>query len=297
MVRRLCSLLIESKPSPIAISGIRIPRMRKNEGSGARSTVNSLSSTNGSSATSSRTRPTAMNTAAPAVSTISSSSTRMRALEKWSASSLSMTGPSPCQGEPSRRIAHPLPGRCLVLEEAAVDHVKARHLDLELIERAVGGDDGARRLRPHVAVGGEPIAAVADTLDRQHTRDGAEPRVEPGTLGGLSLDLDDETAADDLPRQLGDRAHQHDLPLLEQSDAIAHALHLVEQMRREEHRHAFPLELLNHVEEFGGRLRVEAGCRLVENGDLGTLHHDLGEAETTFHAVREGAHFLVGDVE
>ena len=49
-VRRLCSPLIASKPSPIAISGTRKLRNDTNDGSGSREVVNSRRNRNGSSA-------------------------------------------------------------------------------------------------------------------------------------------------------------------------------------------------------------------------------------------------------
>jgi len=49
-VRRLCSLLTASKPSPIAINGTRKPSMATKDGKGSRASVNRRSSRNGSSA-------------------------------------------------------------------------------------------------------------------------------------------------------------------------------------------------------------------------------------------------------
>ena len=94
----------------------------------------------------------------------------------------------------------------------------------------------------------------------------------------------------------GTAAQQHDAAGLEQRDAIAHALHLIEQVRGQQHGDALVLELLDQVEELERRLRIEAGGRLVENGDLGALHHDLGKPEPLAHAAREGRDTLVGDV-
>ena len=83
---------------------------------------------------------------------------------------------------------------------------------------------------------------------------------------------------------------------LEQRHAIAHALHLVEQVRGQEHGHAFALERLDELEEFDRRGGIEAGCRLIEDRDLGLLHHDLGKAEPLAHAARKRADPLVGNV-
>ena len=86
------------------------------------------------------------------------------------------------------------------------------------------------------------------------------------------------------------------LPSLNKRDPVAHALHPVEQMRRQQHGDAAMLERADDVQQLDGRLRIEARGRLVEDGDLRVLHQDLGEAEPLAHAARERRHPLVGDV-
>ena len=119
----------------------------------------------------------------------------------------------------------------------------------------------------------------------------------PGEAGAVGLDLDHKSGAQHLAREIGDRAHQHDTPGLEQRDAIAYALHLIEQVRGQQHRDAVGLELADQLEEFERRLRIEPGGRLVEDGDLGALDHDLGKPQPLPHAARECRHPLVGDFE
>src|SRR5947209_19945149 len=101
----------------------------------------------------------------------------MRALSKWSASSLSTTVPRPCQGEPSRRIAHLLGVGRVLLEEARVDRIEAWIVDGKPRERAVRRHHGAGRFGAHIVIGGHLID-VAGLADAHDARDGAEPRRE-----------------------------------------------------------------------------------------------------------------------
>src|SRR5260370_11642895 len=100
----------------------------------------------------------------------------MRALAKWSASSLSSTVPRPCQGEPSRCIANLPFRRGLLLEEARVDRVKARIVDREARQRTIRRDDRPRRLGAHVVIGGEAVGMLCGVLDVENPRNGAKPR-------------------------------------------------------------------------------------------------------------------------
>ena len=118
-----------------------------------------------------------------------------------------------------------------------------------------------------------------------------KPLGQPRTIG---LDVDHVTAAEDLPAKLGHRAHQRNAAAGKQRDAIAHALHAFEQMRGEQHRNAFGFEAADDGQQFRSRVRVEPGCRLVENGDLRALHEDFGQAEALSHAAGEGADAFVG---
>ena len=97
------------------------------------------------------------------------------------------------------------------------------------------------------------------------------------------------TAAEHPARQLGHRAGEGDAAPVEQRDPVADALHLVEMMRRQEHRRAVRLQATNHVEKFLRRMRVECGRRLVEDRNARALHQHLGEAESLAHALRVGA--------
>ena len=89
---------------------------------------------------------------------------------------------------------------------------------------------------------------------------------------------------------------EHDIALAEQRDPVAHALHAVEQMRRQQHRDVAMLEIADDLQQLQRRLRIEAGGRLVQDRDLGVLHQDFGEPEPLAHAAREGVDRLVGNL-
>ena len=67
-------------------------------------------------------------------------------------------------------------------------------------------------------------------------------------------------------------------------------------MRRYQHGDTIGLKVADHVEQLEGRLRIEAGGRLVEDRDLGTLHHHLGEAETPLIPCEQVATLLSADI-
>jgi hypothetical protein len=95
------------------------------------------------------------------------------------------------------------------------------------LERAVHRDDRARCVRPHVTVRRHAKAIGGDRLHIGNARNGRKP---PRDATALGFHLDDKTGSEHLGRKLADRAHHHDTPCLEQRDAIADALHLIEQM-------------------------------------------------------------------
>ena len=67
------------------------------------------------------------------------------------------------------------------------------------------------------------------------------------------------------------------LPSLNKCDAVANALHPIEQMRGQQHAHAVLLELADDIEQLDRRLRIETRGRLVEDRDLRVLHQDFGK--------------------
>src|SRR5262249_41406964 len=98
----------------------------------------------------------------------SHSSTRMRTLERWSLSSLSITTPSPFKAEPSRRMAFSLLG--MLLEIALVDRLQARLLDRETKEPAARANHRGGRFRPYVALGQEQPSGRGQALHPLHPR-------------------------------------------------------------------------------------------------------------------------------
>src|SRR5580698_3002468 len=217
----------------------------------------------------------------------------MRTLVRWSDSSLSMTTPRPWKAEPSRCMKRSLLQSLvgLGLEVAGVDRLEARLLHAEEFQPTLHGDDFIRRFRPHVAVGMQPQFADAGFLD---AADAGDERKPLGKADAVGFDIDHIAAAQNLTAELGHRTHQRDLAAAEQGDAVANALHPLEQMRGQQHRHTLGLEVSDDAEEFRGGVRIEAGGRLIEDGDLRALHQNFGKAETLPHAAREGGDALIG---
>src|SRR5580692_1314490 len=224
---------------------------------------------------------------------MSHSSTRMRTLVKWSDSSLSMTTPRPWKAEPSRCMKRSLLQSLvgLGLEVAGVDRLEAGLLHAEEFQAALHGDDFVRCFRPHVAVGMQPQFSDAGLLD---AADAGNERKPLGKADAVGFDIDHIAAAENLAAELGHRAQKRNLAAAEQGDAVAHALHPLQQMRGQKHRHALGLEAADDAEKLRGGVRIEARGRLVEDGDLRALHQNLGKAETLPHAAREGGNALVG---
>src|SRR5580704_15830803 len=217
----------------------------------------------------------------------------MRTLVRWSDSSLSMTTPRPWKAEPSRCMKRSLPQSLvgLGLEITGVDRLEARFLHAKEFQPALHGNDFIRRFRPHVAVGMQPQFADAGLLD---AADAGDKRKPFGKADAVSFDIDHTATAENLAAELGHRTHQRNLAAAEQSDAVAHTLHPLEQMRGQQHRHALGLEVSDDAEELRGGVRIEARGRLVEDSDLRALHQNLGKAETLPHAARKGGDALIG---
>src|SRR6185312_15463594 len=165
----------------------------------------------------------------------------MRALVRWSDNSFSVTTPRPCQGEPSRRALRCMSHLLRVLEVARVNVFETRMIERKLLEPPAGGDDFRRRVRPHVALAQKTPAAGLRLADVAHA--GKRRQALAEIVAAVRFDLDRVAAAEHLTAELRDRPHEHDLPGIEQRDAVAHALHAVEQMRREKNAHARRLEI------------------------------------------------------
>src|SRR6185436_9530348 len=90
-------------------------------------------------------------------------------------------------------------------EVARVDGVEARFLNAEVFEAPLHRDDLGGGLRPHVAVSMQAQLADPGLLDPADAGDEGKPVNEPGAV---SLDIDDETAAEHRAAEFGDRTHE-----------------------------------------------------------------------------------------
>ena len=185
------------------------------------------------------------------------------------------------QAAPRRAFTRILRSLCrslvaaLGLEIAVVDGVERRLFDEEVPEPAAGVDHDGSSLGADVALSQQAIAGRTGLVDRLHASHFRKLFGEPLAV---RLDLDVVAAAENLARQLRHGAEQHDVARLEQGHPVAHALHPLEQMRRDQHRDAVALERADHFQKLSGRLRIETRGRFIENGDLGVLHQDFGKA-------------------
>jgi hypothetical protein len=128
-------------------------------------------------------------------------------------------------------------------------------LDLRACERGQERLDGSGDLAAHVAVGD---SEVADALDARHVRNGARE---------VGLDLHRPEVA-----HLLEGADIGEPSVTKDRDAVAHGLHLGEQVRREEDRLSAVAGLADARPERALHQGIEPGRRLVEDEKVGASH-------------------------
>jgi hypothetical protein len=94
--------------------------------------------------------------------------------------------------------------------------------------------------------------------------------------------------------QLARRALGDEAPVVHDGEAVAEALGLVHEMRREQHRLALLQQLLQALPDQVARLRVEAGGRLVEEQQVGVVHQRARQRQAPLHAAGERVDLGVG---
>src|SRR5271169_814861 len=149
--------------------------------------------------------------------------TTIRMPLSWSADSLARTIPTPVKGEPLRRMAH-------LVEVTGIDLVEAR------LGKTNAGQLGLRSqkpsyLGPQIALAIDPVELGAEHLYPHHPRHADESVANPVAA---DLDIDHMPAAEHPLRQIGNATRQGDPSKVEQRHAVAHTLHLVEMMRRQQ---------------------------------------------------------------
>ena len=88
------------------------------------------------------------------------------------------------------------------------------------------------------------------------------------------------------PREVVRRAGGDDATLAQDRDAVAHELHLAEQVRVQQHRDAAPLQLLQNVAHGAPPGRIERRGRLVEEEQRRRADERLRDPEALLHALR-----------
>src|SRR5258708_12122493 len=130
-------------------------------------------------------------TAPSPVRNISPSSSSMRALPRWSASSLATTTPMPVQGDPLRRMGHPL-------EILGVDLVQAGLGDADLEQPSLAPDDAIGNVAAHVLRRLQMEGSGRGLAHADHARN----RGQGLGIDAVALDLAAIAAAQHPPREL-----------------------------------------------------------------------------------------------
>src|SRR5262249_14389918 len=95
------------------------------------------------------------------------------------------------------------------------------------------GRKPARNIRAQIALAVDPMAIPAQRLHAHDAGDRGKPLGNPrSSLGPRRLDIDDMAPAEDPAGEFGYGARQRDAAPVEQGDAVADALHLIEMVRR-----------------------------------------------------------------
>ena len=126
---------------------------------------------------------------------------------------------------------------------------------------------------------------------------------ERGALGELGVHADpgqaghqlvvavtdvDRHHAGALEQGIGLTRH-HEVAGVDHHDAVAHLLHVVEEVGGEQHRDAERAEAGHQLEHLLASERIEAGGRLVEQHQLGIAHERLGQLGALAHPGGEAA--------
>ena len=98
------------------------------------------------------------------------------------------------------------------------------------------------------------------------------------------------------PGQLVRRALRDDPAAEQDRDAVAHQLHLAEEMRAQHHRDPASSKLPQQVADDAPADRVERARRLVQHQEARRAHERLRDAEPLLHALRHGGDLGVAGV-
>jgi hypothetical protein len=189
----------------------------------------------------------------------------------------------------SRRSMGILPQRAAgeseedVVERRVADR-QCADLDAGIVERA----HQRQRLRLAV-VDGDTEAAVG-------RRDVASEAAQG--LGGACrvVDLECHEVARDPALELGRRALGDDLAVIDDEDAIAERVGLLEVVRGEQDRRPALAQAADVVPEVRAGLRIEPRRRLVEEHELGVVHEAEGDVEAAALAAGERLDEAVAEI-
>jgi hypothetical protein len=224
--------------------------------------------------------------------TASCSSRAMRSRSPLAARSASS---SRSRGAASRRTRIARPHMAWSSRTTATDGMAKRLRDRrDALDRDALGQQPPQQLGDDLEVarrvGGERRPDAAVVLDRRrhgrhagHDAGGAQAR--------RGHDVDRPLVA---RGQRGDRALGHHPAAVDDRREVARLLHLVQQMRREQHRAALRHQRAHQPAELENARRVEPVDRLVQDQQLRVAEQAAGDAEPLAHAERVRLHAVVG---
>src|SRR5688500_18560946 len=176
---------------------------------------------------------------------------------------------------------------------------RPRQVEEDVLEVGLAGRD-VDDAEPLALQGGQDVAGIDPVLavgDRQRALARQLDLVEAGRV-----ERDEHVAVDgDLDHLLLGHADQHpgrlvgDQPaVVDDADAVAELLGLLEIMGGEDDGDALGVEAADIVPELLAQLDVDARGRLVEDQDRRRMDHRLGDQQPALHAARQSARIRVG---
>lgn len=99
----------------------------------------------------------------------------------------------------------------------------------------------------------------------------------------IGLNMHAIRAAQHPLRQIADRAFEHHLAAMEQSNTIAHGLNVMQQMRRQQNRDALAIEPPDRLQKIAGRFGVQPQRRLVLNDQPRLFDQHVRHAQALAH--------------
>ena len=125
----------------------------------------------------------------------------------------------------------------------------------------------------------------------------AGQRGQHADRAGRVVDLERDEVAGDPPLELGGAAGRDDLAVVDDEDAVAQRVRLVEVVRREQRGGAVLAQRADVLPQVRAAVRVEAGRRLVEEHELGRVHEAERDVDAPALAARQRLDQPVAEID